>query len=130
MTNDALNEKLAEWAGIKVLGISPAGEPKCSLWGEIDMTGFALYPNDDTARRLCDFTSSLDACFRWLVPKLLASKWKLSLSWSGIPPGKPACHISCWDAKYSKQTQPHISVVAETPALAVCMAIEQIIGGR
>lgn len=68
--NMDINEKLAGQAGIKVLGILPAGEPEGSLWPEIDMTGFALYPGETVARRLCDFPSALNACFKWLEPPL------------------------------------------------------------
>lgn len=69
MNNEELNKKLAEFAGIKVLGIIPAGEPKGSLWGEIDMTDFAVYPSETTARSLCDFPQSLTDLFRWITPE-------------------------------------------------------------
>ena len=75
MNEQELNKKLAEWAGF-------------SIWAEWD-TGFQLfrtpqkpspdgvhYDSEEFEKNYYDpistdyFTQSLDACFKWLVPKL------------------------------------------------------------
>jgi len=122
-----LNRKLAEWVGFT--SYNPDSE--WSMWtlrGAPDSkTLIQKIIGRGCLYRGLNFTHSLDACVEWLVPKLLENKWKVRLSWSGNPPGKPAVHLSCWDAKYTKQTRPQISIVAETPSLALCKAIEKLI---
>lgn len=93
--NEKLNKKLAEWAG------------------------FVLY-GDYTY-----FTSSLDACFRWLVPKL---EYYFSFKfWQTLYKGEARrwvcqAHNKGWVADFGK-----VETYAETPALALCKAIEQLI---
>ena len=118
---DERNKKLAEWAGIKVLGISPANEPSDSLWGEIDMTGFALYPGETRARSLCDFPNDLNACFKWLVPKLIANDRWLRLE---VISGDMECEaeIRDWNGHLH-----HTSGDVETAPLALCKAIERMV---
>ena len=122
-----LNEKLAGQAGIKVLGKSPAGEPEGSLWGEIDMTGFALYPGETVARRLCDFPSDLNACFKWLVPKLKEKSSDVCIYFAISEDDTVwTCEIEI--SRYKGESRAAIEeTVAETPALALCVAIEQLI---
>lgn len=58
MTEQELNKKLAEWAGVeeqKVYVPDPMDYPDHKL-----ILARSSYP---------DFTHSLDACFKWLVPK-------------------------------------------------------------
>ena len=86
MDEQKLNEKLAKWGGI---GIDE----------------FIMYKKE------YNFIQSLDACFKWLVPKLekelptadfyeLLKKWLYHLVWSG-----------------------------GNPALALCLAIDKLIDG-
>ena len=110
-----LNEKLARWAGIKVLGIVPDGTPEGSYWGEMDLTGFAVYPGESDASKLCDFTSSLDACFKWLVPKLREYGIMMAI-----------LDDFTWLFNIYNEKSIHDGV-GETPALALCKAIEQLI---
>lgn len=100
MDKEKLNRKLAGWRGFAVGGgtthyyVDPEGKP-CDL------------PN---------FVGSLDACFKWLVPKLPPpdilfyrkfGKWEASLEFYQDP----------WESIES----------AETPAHALCLAIEKLI---
>lgn len=90
-----INEELARWAGIKPFPIYPTGYD---------------YP---------DFTSSLDACFEWLVPKL--DNYEIN-NWSMKIKGKG------WHRAYAGIKSGNFKVAdAETPALALCRAIEQLI---
>ncbi len=94
-----LNRKLAEWAG----------------WYDFNKDGCG-YPPNATAKqpRLYPiFTTSLDACFKWLVPKL--KRWEM-----GNNAESCAYFIaSLADTKYPAKTQ------AETPSMALCLAIDE-----
>lgn len=98
---EKLDKKLAEWAGFK------------RSWSNISRD-FAWSDSPD-GHWLVDappnFTQSLDACFRWLVPKL------------------GACSIlSYGNGRYGAAIHyPHFEGDAETPALAFSLAIEQLI---
>ena len=108
---EELNRKLAEWAGIP-----------------LDAVDFGL-PYQQRVYEPPKFTESLDACFKWLVPKL----WELSrpyflmitltqLADNGSTPNQFTC---------SAQRGNECLVMAfhgETPALALCLAIEKLIG--
>ena len=105
----ALNKKLAEWAGFKNLRTrdtlsQPAEIGSPWLWGQAQ----------DGAFIPLDFTQSLDACFKWLVPKLLSA----SMSWTA---GVRFLWIIEFDVDHRYEG------FAETPALALCRAIEKLI---
>jgi len=129
MENKELNKKLVKWAGFKLetfpyfneISNTPSGfEEK---WVQPDGTILGIaHPTP-----VPNFPESLDACFKWLVPKVLQNKWKVRIAWSGIPPGKPQANLSNWDSQFIRQTRPQISVYAETPALALCKSIEKLI---
>ena len=72
---EELNEKLLEFAGFKVLGIVPEG----SYWGEMDLTGFAVYPGEFRAKKMPFLPRDLNACLRWLEPELKARNWFIVL---------------------------------------------------
>lgn len=93
MGDEELNRKLAEWASISRNG--------------------AIYGDREAVRDWqLDFTSSLDACFKWLVPKLKTLVlWKSAEHWAIEVSGNGVIH--------------HAS--AKIPALALCKAIEQLI---
>ncbi len=114
--NKELNRKLAEFAGIKVLGVVLAGEPRGSLWPEIDMTGFAVYPNETRARTLCNFPEDETACFKWLVPlaidKIMAEQ---------------ECSSDVAYAILFKKWLQELELIIPEAALALCLAIEKLI---
>lgn len=63
--NDKRNKTLAEWLGLRVVTENPpSGSPE--MWQQ---RGIELYTN----LGWIDFTQSLDACFKHLVPKVKAS---------------------------------------------------------
>lgn len=101
----ALNEKLAKWAGFKYQykPISYGGPPaKRNGW----------YNDTEFLEELPGFTRSLDACFKWLVPKLDKA---VALYWFHGPEG--------WTAKIGAIIQAR----DDSPALALCLAIEKLI---
>ena len=103
------NRVLVEWAGFRLVTID--------TWEKAERYGkcFGLYPDgkvfihkslDDSEAikewDMFDFTESLDACFKWLVPKLDQSRYYKVLS--------------------------SIFLKQEKPALALCKAILKLIG--
>jgi len=123
MTNEEkqrLNEKLARWAGLKVELASDEhyhwfdGEEICSP--TVIEDGVEYIP----------FTDSLDACIEWLVPKLhdLRIYWELHQGVGYCPMAK-----LFWNEKaFWKFTNlKWIFMSEETPALALCLAIEKLI---
>lgn len=107
--NEELNKKLAEWAGITFF------------------VGGWKYP-DGTKGSSVNFTKSLDACFKWLVPKLKPEVVKL-IPIAGIEMFKDygkkwGCILTPerWVGK--------ISAIADdnsSPALALCLVIKKLI---
>ena len=115
MNEQELNKKLAEWAGFKLeLNPSPymGGDPY-KFW--VDPRGWDGY-GTEKCPRLSNFTQSLDACFKWLVPKL---------TWYQINNrGRDNHHaFVCLKRK-------EVGSNAETSALALCKAIEKLIDGE
>ncbi len=74
-----------------------------------------------------DFTTDLNLCFKWLVPKLVKSVFRLDNISFQERGGKECVHIefqpSCNDP-YGWET---VTGEASTPALALCLAIEKLI---
>ena len=121
---EELNRKLAEWAGFSIR----------SVWD----TGFQLFktpqkPSPDGAHYDEEefeenwykaistdyFTSSLDACFKWLVPKLFHKDIMVrTVHSSGTPSFEGYLHRIGHGDYWG---------VAETPALALCLALEKLI---
>jgi len=104
-----LNKKLAEWAGFtdirqgaeRLVGITPDGKL---------LSGIV-------------FTQSLDACFKWLVPKLWVCQYVLDEGifhvWVVSRPSKEG------------KAPPRCSALDEfNPALALCLAISELIDGE
>lgn len=107
-----LNKKLAEWRGFVDAHKGIEGKTGISYW----------YPRgvDDFYNRkssLPDFTKSLDACEKWLFPKLLSA----SMSWVK---GLRFMWIIELDVDHRYEG------LAETSALALCLAIEKLIDGE
>lgn len=111
-----LNEKLARWAGFRPPTqeeYSPGSRPQPDM--EKRGWGF-MYPSGEIKWYLPNFASSLDACFKWLVPKLLAEGLSL--------------HVTASERGYLSAVyggSEYYSSREETPALALCKAIEQLI---
>jgi len=96
MNEQALNKKLAEWAGFRITTQSYTDfEPvRDERWWQPD--GFEGKPN---------FIQSLDACFKWLVPKLRYDLWVHDMI------------LIDWISSVCR---------GANPALALCLAIEKL----
>lgn len=67
INKDELNKKLAEWAGFEY---SHSARRKNFFTGEYGrMDKFWVHP-EGYVSSLPNFTKSLDACFKWLIPEL------------------------------------------------------------
>lgn len=117
-----LNKKLAEWAGFKYGRFDFVS----SLSSELNFidTGWLSpvaikepYSSKDFLRELPDFPNSLDACLKWLVPKLN----HIELN-TGMMNKRGKCLVRVW-----KNMLQHYEVTSTTPALALCLAIEKLI---
>lgn len=114
---DEVNKKLAEWAGFtqKDYNVpSPLGGIALMFQGWLSPKGEKLHG------RFPIFTESLDACERWLMPKLhqVTIIWEFNNQCYAevvIQPEYEYIHYKEW---------------AETPALALCLAIEKLIDGE
>lgn len=100
MDEQELNKKLAEWAGFKPLA---KGNHQ-----HIRPDGTISYPFDYTP----NFTQSLDACFKWLAPKLNKplTLYKMAT-------------VEFWTVKIGATIQSR----DDSLALALCLAIEKLI---
>ncbi len=130
---DRLNKKLAEWAGMSIkhdfkpIGFDNMKEcSKCGIGKEMNLYKYCNLPN---------FTESLDACFKWLVPKLGFFKYggahpfrvKLLSGW-GDTQGEYGVEITNpthWAEGYN--TSRYAVEFNKNPALALCLAIEKLI---
>ena len=104
---DELNRKLAEWAGFTSESRTPN-----SMW---------LWTDGDYHNCIPNFTESLDACFKWLVPELLLDKKVTITIWNGE---------KLWYVQLSRPHKFFIVGQAETLALALCLVIEKLIDGE
>lgn len=124
MDKQALNKKLAEWAGVPHI-----------TWIAHDKTQYFLDQSCMTEIKLPDFTDSLDACFKWLVPKLQKEDWMARVQWSPLRDNETGKLISDWtgyaqvyDVTYKRGIRYFDDwAIAETPSLALCLAIEKLI---
>ena len=101
-----LNEKLAKWAGFK-FRLSASENPH--YW-----TYYSEEVGLISMNELPGFTNSLDACFRWLVPRLAKDYWIII-----DPPNKTVIIVYGFVQEAEG--------IGETSALALCRAIEKII---
>lgn len=116
MDEQELNRKLSKWAWFVEADIKKhyyweVGGKRCAKW---------LEPNTTYHIKLPRFTQSLDACFKWLVPKL--NKMGIRIHMITQPRGRNDYFCSMGGKWFPYQT-----VYAETPALALCLAIEKLI---
>lgn len=133
MNEQELSKKLAEWAGFtESHHISDDGYPRFR-WQRGD--AFWRRPDRKTTQVHCpNFTQSLDACFKWLVPKLNGMGWYVNLMqvslnaywkcqlWSPFDGTAPTITLETLQARPVVQDN--------DPALALCLAIEKLIDGE
>jgi len=116
MDKDKLNKKLLEFAGFR----HPA-QKEC---GDLTPEDWWRFPTSHIMPDSPDFPNDLNACFKWLVPKLQEGGYGFTLCDSQ---GKPPYFFEL----YSYQTmfpEAHAGdAEAETPSLALCLAIEKLI---
>lgn len=108
-----LNKKLAKWAGCYE-AINKYTGLVCWWYPDGYIHGSAAPPQ---------FTDYLDLCFKWLVPKLNDMGEKVRMISQPRSGGAFFCAVG---GKYLA----HACVYAETPALALCKAIEKLIDGE
>jgi len=112
---DELNKKLAEWAGFIEMEDIYKGNRYTVGWE---------YPDDSELGKLPNFTKSLDACFKWLVPKL----YKQYINPIEL---KVLCPLAnCpdfWVVDISTQHESIESANGKSFALAFCLALEKLI---
>lgn len=100
-----LNKRLAEWAGFEKQGTA--------YWAPITRE-FMKAP---------DFTQSLDACFKWLVPKIIENADYSIIITQNL--------AQC--AGYIRPIQGGVQYDAidnQNPALALCLAIDKLINSE
>ena len=120
--NKELNRKLAEWAGFKRLPKGNKGfhfecTEKIMNWMPPNATEWW-----ESVTHLPNFPLSLDACFKHLVPKLMRGQCEVH---TGMPDKRGQAFARVWYGFYK-----HYEAYAETPALALCRAIEKLIDGE
>lgn len=121
---DELNRKLAEWAGFQYKECTIDNGP---IWSNYVKAMRWYRPNhqigiDSVSEHSPNFTHSLDACFKWLVPRLLELDWLPCISLIDFE------HL--WVAELHQDGPENtiwLDSKAETPALALCKAIEKLV---
>jgi len=108
MSDRELNEKLAKWVGF--VGIRWQGH----YW-----LGYMVEPTNSPIE-LLNFTQSLDACFKWLVPKVIRDA-----EYSVIITQNLAQSIGY--IRPLQSGKQYDAVDNHSPALALCLAIEKLI---
>ena len=104
-----LNKKLAEWAGFKL--------------NSRRLTGDYYNSPDGNFMRLPDFTQSLDACFKWLVPEKISEVTFMYAS------NCVSCDIEDLGSNFFEGhvNTESIEEAWAKSALALCKAIEKLI---
>ena len=106
MNEQELNKKLAEWAGFKYQVCSSVRRGYC--WVDPQYGDHAETPPN--------FIQSLDACFRWIVPKAIDRIM--------------AEHECSSDVAYAilfKKWLQELELIIPNAALSLCLAIEKLI---
>ena len=121
MDEQTLNKKLAEWVGFIYRVDAPL---------EVIIGGNVWrYPEGKCHKHLPNFTESLDACFKWLVPKLYKMDGFRLLSYQYIGFARDVrLYRHSWGIHYESNSKTNYSADDE-PALALCLAIEKLIDG-
>lgn len=123
MDKDKLKKKLAEWAGFKE-GKEPRGIDDA-------LAGYRfcwVYPDYSRHNYLPDFPNDLNACFKWLVPKLYSIIQVEEISFAKEH-NQDLAMVLWWTGDHAVDTYGCgvYSAHAETLALALCLAIEKLI---
>jgi len=115
MTEQELNRKLAEWAGFEFNDDWADDRPYKS-------------PDGVILHSWKDFTQSLDACFKWLVPMLTKEFIELEIHLDYLVKHR-GWNVSLFDGFYNVDEPKHnlACAFANEPALALCKAIEKLI---
>ena len=116
---EELNKKLAEWAGFR--RATQEEYSRGSVPQDSDWWGYR-YPGGHIKWYLPSFTQSLDACFKWLVPKLY--ECNLMLCGEGMDEDYWTAEVSTNLSSMTKEAW------SKAPALALCKAIEKLIDGE
>ncbi|KKK64628.1 hypothetical protein LCGC14_2982290 [marine sediment metagenome] len=108
MNAKELNKKLAEWAEIRYV------KHTVQVCGQMIERYEWHYPDGSFHHCAPDFPLSLDACFKWLVPKYIRA-----LEDSGLHTA------AAWSRMFSNWLNNMVAITGENPALALCLAIEK-----
>lgn len=110
-----LNEKLLIWRGFREYSPNMWFSPDADLTAKIKVVGRAPY-----------FPDSLDLCFKWLVPRLDATRnirhIIFSVSSSESPPTKWVCEIVWF---LLEEGEMPLFGKGDSPAMAFCKACEK-----
>lgn len=110
-----LNRKLAEWAGFAEIPWYVRAGKQIFEW---------LSPNAERHNETPDFVKSLDACFKWLVPKLDIND-KVLVRWSPVRGYREyTAEIWIWGFPGKDFV---VEWTTETPSLALSKAFEAVI---
>ena len=124
---DELNRKLAEWRGFK-WGFF---EPRIANVQKYKYEhGFWMTPDGQVyGQSLPDFTHSLDACFKWLVPKLMEIRETpaIAIQFELDEESNVDCEI---EGGFPNWQRGWMMGSGETPALAFCKAIEKLMEAK
>ncbi len=112
MDEQALNKKLAEWIGFRLL-YRDIEDKRSWYWVQPDGQTQSIQET------LPAFPYSLDACFKWLVPKL--DNVVIAMN---VAPSEDVFWNAHIEAEYKTAN------TSETPALALCLAIEKLIDSQ
>lgn len=110
-----LNEKLARWAGLQIR----LATDEHYHWFDGDDICSSVVLEDGV--EYIPFTDSLDACFKWLVPKLR----QVTMSNSIVHP--EGWMVDIFAGGGVGKLLDRSSGAAKTPSLALCLATEQLI---
>ncbi len=109
---EELNKKIAEWCGFELI--------RGDYWkGYIQYSQYWQFPTGRQDNVLPNFTTSLDACFEYIVPKLLDKLWV------DIQIDKDK--VDVWINNGLRGSDVVAHCVDKTPALALCRAVEELI---
>ena len=116
-----LNKKIAKWCGFKLVKISGGDDPfyellrpngeQYEIWYSFRVGTNKKFDKDAERTLYPDFTTSLDACFEYIVPKLDG----------GIEGASRKVFLIKWITELED---------GENPALALCRAVEKLIDGE
>ena len=113
MDEQVLKEKLAKWAGLDILHIFSS----CGVDGIVvcERCG-ATKPALNKYCSIPDFTHSLDACFKWLVPPAIDRIM-----------AEQECSSDIAYAILFKKWLQELELIIPKAALALCLAIKKLI---